>query len=70
MRPRVDPAAGRATSGKEVLVLKWVILLGLLGGAFFAWKKFMAAGEDEDDLAEEMYGAEAPLTTEASATPS
>ena len=39
-------------------MLKWLILLGLAGGAFFAWKKFMAAGDDEDELAEEMYGSE------------
>jgi hypothetical protein len=51
-------------------VLKWIILVGLLGGAFFAWKKFMAAGEDEDDLAEEMYGAEEPVSTERAAAQS
>lgn len=51
-------------------MLKWVILLGLLAGAFVAWKKFMAAGEDEDDLAEEMYGAEAPISTERAAAQS
>lgn len=57
-------------AARRLLVLKWLILLGLLGGAFIAWKKFMAAGEDEDDLAEEMYGAEAPISTEQAAAQS
>jgi hypothetical protein len=37
-------------------MLRLLILGGLAAGAFFAWKKFMSAGELDDEL-DDMYGS-------------
>ena len=37
-------------------MLRLLIIAGLAAGAFFAWKKFMAGGETDDEF-EDMYGS-------------
>ena len=47
---------------KEINMVKWLVLLGLAAGAFFAWKKFMG-GDLEDDWADEFATDPAPAPT-------